>query len=317
MLCAVPLLKALRTSYPNAVITLVTSRVNDEIMRHHSCVGRVLKYQKSPLALVRFFRELRSARYDLAVVPATVSVSTTSDLIALLSRAAVRIGPGRLNGLANPSAYCFTLPVDLDWRAEPRRHQTLRNLDILRPLGIPAEDQSATIGLTAEERSEAKTFIDPFSRGYDFLIGIHPGAGKPENRWAPEKFAALAEGLHRTRRAGIIVTSGPMDAGPVSAMLRSMRCPFLLVEGKPVREVAAIIDRLDLFITNDTGLMHVAAATSAGVLGLFGPTDPLQWAPVGSKNRFLLARGNRMENLSGEEVLGFAEIIIDEIGKKS
>ena len=106
-----------------------------------------------------------------------------------------------------------------------------------------------------------------------------------------------------------------MDDAPLDELRQQIRSQVLIIERQPVRDVAAIIDQLDLFITNDTGIMHVAAATSAAVLALFGPTDPLQWAPVGSKNRFIVANDGNIDSVSEEEVWQVAKIILEDIAR--
>jgi ADP-heptose:LPS heptosyltransferase len=320
MLCAVPLLRALRLKFPGAKIALLASPVNYEIMRNHPSADRVLLYDKklflrSPLALVRFFRELRSLRADLAVVPATVSMSFTSDLLAVLSGAGVRIGPGSLLGRPNPSRFCYTTQVTLEWKSESRRHQALRNLDIASGAGLHLEtgDISSSIGLTAEERASATGFLSSLRKAHPSVIGFHPGAGKAENRWGAENFAAVAEHLEKKWNTGILLTAGPMDAEPLNVMRKNLRCPYEILQNYPIRQVAAIIDQLDLYLTNDTGVMHIAGATRAHLLALFGPTDPLEWAPIGEKNRFIGARDKKITSITVEEVINILEVMLNEL----
>ena len=315
MLCAVPLLRALRMKFPGAHIVLVTSPVNHAIMLNHPFVDAVLQYRKSPFSLLQFYRAFRGRRYDLAVVPTTVSISATSNFIALLSGARMRIGPRSLAGQGNAGSYCFTTGVDLDWQNEPRRHQTLRNLDILAPLNVPPGSLSMTIGITPSEKSAAQRFISSPRSRRKVLVGMHPGAGKVMNQWPPDRFASLADRLHEEHGAGIVVTAGPMDDDPLQALRGHIRSEFLIVERQPIRTVAAIIDQIDLFITNDTGIMHVAAATSASVLALFGPTDPLQWAPVGSKNKYIAAPDGLIGSLSVEQVYQMAVVALEDLAR--
>ena len=321
MLCAVPLLRALRTMYPKAYISLVTSPVNYEIMRYHPYLNEVLNYDKisffkTLMGYWRFYRNIRSKHYDLAIVPATVSLSITSSMIALLSGAPQRIGPGRLQGKENPASACFTTPVELDWRDEPRRHQSLRNLDLLKPFEISTGDLSCVIGLIAEERKQAGAFLDSLRKNYKILIGLHPGAGKVENRWPAQHFASIANQMYNNFNAGVIVTAGPMDGVPLAVMRQHLQCPYIVIDRQPLRQVAAIIDQLDLFITNDTGIMHVAGATRANVLALFGPTDPLQWAPIGAKNRYVSAKDRDLNNLSEDEVSQVIEVILSKVNSE-
>lgn len=314
MLCAVPLLRALRSNFRDASIVLVTSPVNHQIMLHNPFVDHVWEYDKrSVRRIIRLYRLLRSTRFDLAIVPATVSISTTSNILALISGAPWRIGPAKLNGKANDEAFMFSIPVDLEWSHNPRTHQAIRNLDILQPLGISSEDLSGSIKVTEDEAEKVRREIEPLRAGNRLIVGFHPGAGKSTNRWPAERFAAVAEVLHTKFHAAIVITSGPMDVDAVEAMTSRLRVPFTLVKGRQIREVAALIGQLDLFISNDTGIMHVAGGTDTRLLALFGPTDPHQWAPVGKKNRYIASRDYTMDSIEVEEVISVAEVIIAEM----
>lgn len=315
MLCAIPTLRALRDAYPGASITLVASPVNHDIMLDHPSVDRVLLYDKravagSPAGFARFFRGLRAARYDIAVVPSTVSVSLTSGIIAWLSGATVRIGPGRLEHRENPGAFLFTHPVDLDWSAEPGRHQALRNADILRPLGLSATEPVYTLGLRPAEREGGATLLAGLRAAHPLVIGMHPGAAKPGNRWPAARFAEVARRLHAEYRNGLVVTIGPRDREIRDRLEGILDVPHLFIENKPIRTVAAIIDNLDFYLSNDTGPLHIAGALNPPVLGLFGPTDPKLWAPPGRKNHFLSSRDGKIESLAVDEVLSIIRIVL-------
>jgi ADP-heptose:LPS heptosyltransferase len=314
MLCAVPLLRALKEKFPTSYLTLVTSPVNALIMQHHPYVDEVLLYDKSKWRnLLPFFHRLRSRSYDLAIVPATVSVSLTSDLIAVLSKAPVRIGCKSLQKKKNPSSFFFTVTENLDWTAEPHRHQTLRHLDILRHIGISTDSLEHLIGLTIEEQNRAQIFLKDIRQSYPLVVGFHPGAGKKENRFNAARFASLANRVQRDFHAGIVITVGPMDEEPFTEIKKYLQCSFIVVDKQPLRDVAAIINELDLYITNDTGVMHVAGGTKTNVLALFGPTDPLQWAPIGKKNRYIASKDGSLDSLSEEEVYSMIAVILNEI----
>jgi heptosyltransferase-2 len=315
MLCAVPLLHALRKSYPDARITLIASPVNYRVMEHHPYLDEVLcydkkKYWKSPLLLLQFLRQLRSSAFDVAIVPATVSFSGTSDLLALISGAGMRIGPASLSGEKNPCANFYTHPVTLSWDSDPHRHQTLRNLDILGSLGISCEDLTLTMGFTQEEKRYGENSALSLRGNNPFLVGIHPGAGKPDNRWKAEYFAEIANKLSTERNASIVVTVGPMDDGPYSLLAKRLRCPHEVVYKKSLRTVASIISKFDLFLTNDTGIMHVAAATGTNIVALFGGTDPLQWAPKGTYVRYISMPNGDVNSISTETVWGEIDAIL-------
>jgi ADP-heptose:LPS heptosyltransferase len=235
-------------------------------------------------------------------VPATVSVSLTSNVIALMSRAALRVGPASLSGKNNPTDFLFHIAVPLDWQNDPHRHQTLRNLDIIERLDIPHHSLGHQVEITEEERLQAGRLLAAFVNEHNILVGFHPGAGKVPNRWPAERFAQLANLLVERCFIGAVITAGPMDDEPVHLMLRHINCPHLVMRHKPIRDVAAILSRLNLFVTNDTGIMHVAAGMGTPTLSLFGSTDPKQWAPLGEKNRYIQSESGDIQDITVKEV---------------
>ncbi len=312
MICAVPMLRCLRNAFPRAHITLVASPVNYDVMRNHRCLDDVVEFRKTDYTgvaglsrVIRMISNLRSKKFDLAIVPATVSISFTSDLIALLSGATMRRGARSLEGKDSASSAFFNSPVVLNWKNDPHRHQTLRNMDMLEGICPAQNDLSPEITLTDAERKEGRKFVQQMVTGQP-VVAFHPGAGKVPNRWPSERFAQVAKSLHESAGARILIVEGPMDEEPAGRMRDAIEVPYQMVSGKPVREVAAILSAVNVAIVNDTGIMHVAAAVGTPVLSLFGPTDPEQWAPIDGKSRYIKGRSNDINTIEVEAVLSIA-----------
>lgn len=321
MLCVVPLLRALRGKFPDSRIVLLASPVNYAVMLHHRLLDEVIKYDKReflgggrirPGALWRFLRSLRAQRFDMAIVPATVSMSFTSDLLSFFSGARLRIGPGALAERENPGNFLYTHPVRLGWEGDPGRHQTLRNFDVCRGLGLDAPELDLEITLLPEERKNGSMEIEKLRGGARGVVAFHPGAGKTPNRWPVDSFAQVIGAMSRHDSCGIVIIKGPMDNEPVELLVNSLTVPFYLVEGRPIREVASILASVDLVVSNDTGVMHVAAAVGTRVLSLFGPTDPRQWAPPGPKNRYIACGSGVIAEITVDEVLRAARQMLPE-----
>jgi ADP-heptose:LPS heptosyltransferase len=254
------------------------------------------------IAMIPFYLRLRRNKYDLAIVPSTVSVSVTSALIALVSGAPVRCGAGSINGEETLTSPCFSVPVRLDWRSDPHRHQTLRNLDVAEPLNLGQTDLTTVIGLTEWERASATATLAELRGRHRFLLGVHPGAGKLENRWDTGKYISVINRLAENYPLGVVISVGPQDSDLRERILSSLRCDFIVLDHRPLRELAAAIDQLDCFLSNDTGIMHIAGAVRTHLLALFGPSDYLQWMPQGSNNRFLRGQDGTMTSIGEEEV---------------
>jgi ADP-heptose:LPS heptosyltransferase len=88
---------------------------------------------------------------------------------------------------------------------------------------------------------------------------------------------------------------------------------YMLVRA-PVRAAAAVLQRCAIYVTNDTGMMHVAAAVGTPTLSLFGPTDPLQWAPAGGRHRFILGSGQSVRSIAADKVWSVLMEMLDQAG---
>ena len=321
MLCVVPLLRALRAKYPEARLDLMASPVNQEVMLKSRLLSGVVLYDKKkflrnglirPVTLLRFIGSLRGL-YQMVLVPGTVSTSFTSDFLAFLTGARLRIGVGSLEGHENNSSFFFNIAEDLQWGNDPHRHQTLRNLDVARSLNLETPDCSHQMTLTEDEIEIGRTIATGLRSSRQTLIGFHPGAGKTANRWPPEMFAELIDLLTADPAVSVFVTSGPMDEQVVASTTSKLKSAVQIVSNQGVRTIASIIKQADLYVTNDTGVMHIAAAVGAPVLALFGPTDPLQWAPLGPKIRYIQGEGGDIRQISVDAVYRAATGMI---GKK-
>jgi len=113
-------------------------------------------------------------------------------------------------------------------------------------------------------------------------IGIHASGGRPIKQWHPLRFAQVATSLARAHNAVIVLTGTENDREIVRAVGEAIPgdVPVVDVSGRPsVLELAAIIERLALLVTGDTGPMHLAAAVGTAVVAVFGPSDPARYAP--------------------------------------
>jgi ADP-heptose:LPS heptosyltransferase len=169
----------------------------------------------------------------------------------------------------------FTLPSF----PEGRVHVTDHHLSSLKAFGIAVAPTPPLIYLRHEERQSAERFL--LQKGWDFqkIVALHPGAGSRKKAWPAARFAALARALASTGHK-ILIMEGPADEAAVREVLEGLRdIPYLLVRNLPIIKVAALLSLASLFIGNDSGISHLAAALKRPTIALFGPTDPYVWAP--------------------------------------
>ncbi|HMQ68607.1 MAG TPA: glycosyltransferase family 9 protein [Ignavibacteria bacterium] len=307
MLCSVPLFAAIRKRFPDAHITLVASPINYEILFSdiNPFIDKVITYRKSPFRnLIEFYKELKNHDYQIGIVPSTVSISRTSHFINYFSGAKIRVGVNSIDEKVNSVAYLLNVKSDFEWDTK-KLHQTERNLDVGRQIKCDLTDdekKGVMIHLSDEEIKFAKEYIDKnFPDKTKLLISLHPGAGKVPNRWARENFVELIKRLYEKYDCSILITSGLIDkeiTDKVREELISLNINCLVLENTTIRKVGAVIKLTDLYITNDTGTLHVAGGVDANVISLFGPTHGYEWAPIGDNKIYIQSPSDSINDIT-------------------
>ena len=170
-------------------------------------------------------------------------------------------------------------------RGERERHAVVRYLEVLSRHGVDTTDAHPHLQLTETERTTAHRFLTEAGKTKGgLLIGIHPGGNWEYKLWSAEKYAQLATALAIEKNASILLFAGPNERKLQAQVADKMETPPILVESGKLREVAALIAACDLYIGNDTGPMHIAAAVRTPVVALFGSTNHIRSGPYGDKH---------------------------------
>jgi ADP-heptose:LPS heptosyltransferase len=282
LLLAVPALRALRAGFPAAEITLI-GLPWAAAFAHRFCryVDRFVEFggypgidevAVDPRRSERFVSEQRAYGYDLVIQ--MQGSGRTSNPCALALGA--RMTAGYYEG-EPPPGLTFGAPYPDD------QPEVLRNLGLARLLGCPHRGLYLEFPLRAKDREEAAALLAPHLRP---LVGIHAGAHAPSRRWPAERFAVVADHLARHWDAQIVLTGGPGEEEIAQAVaagtkLAGRATPALNVAGRTsLSGLAALIERMDLFIANDTGPAHLADALGTPSVTIFGPADHRRWAPL-------------------------------------
>ncbi len=324
MLCSVPLFAALRQKFPKAHITLVASPINYEILFSdiNPYIDHVITYDKSGLGSLRkFFKELRKRNYDIGIVPSTVSLSRTSHILNHLSWAKVKVGVKSIDGKFNDMEFLLNIKSDFKWE-EKRLHQIERNLDIGRQIEceLKPEDRRIHLALSVEERKFAEKYFNKhFPDKNRLVVAFHPGAGKVPNRWSVDNFTELAKRIHNKYNNYTLITSGIIDAdvtAKLKANLSRLGIDSVILNNTPVRKVGATIKKASAYITNDTGVMHVAEGVDANIISLFGPTKAYEWAPKGEHNIPIQSKDDNIDSITVDEVFAATEAVLNTLKKE-
>jgi ADP-heptose:LPS heptosyltransferase len=291
---------------------LVAAPINRDVLVGSPYVDYLFEYRKqNPASLVGFVRAIRRRRFDLVIVLHTVSFSFTSAVLALLSGAGIRVGSTSPAFGTDVARSFFHLELPLPTAEQlSAMNETEHNLFPLRPLGIESNNLVPDITPPPDSERWAAGFLSRHPGQGRLRLIVHPGAGKTENIWAADKFAAVVNRLGGRARLQLLVICGPRDEAPVKVLVQALSVGAEVIRGRSIGDAAALMKRADLVLCNDTGTMHVASAVGARTLVVFGPTDPGRWAPPSKCLSVVRAPRGDLELLEPEPVFQLAMKIL-------
>ncbi len=313
LLATVSFFKAIKEKYPDCRLTIIVCPENKAAIIKNRFIDNYFVFNKKRLYNPSYFFQLVNilrSGYDVAIVPVTVSISFTSNLLARLSKSMIRVGIKKLNGKKNDFDFFFNYRIEMDWRKHPDGNVADFCLEMIRPFNISTSNFQSEINFDFNDKKVADEFIESQNKNPDeLLIGLHIGAGKPPNRWSLDKFAELISLLNKKCKAKFYLTGSSADKPELDYLLNRIPISVGQFINRQIPEVAALVAASDLFITNDTGIMHVAGTTNTPQISLFGPTNPFNWAPNG-KNKFFIRKSDLIDDISVEDVLAVCENIL-------
>ena len=280
---SLPALRAIRGRWPQAEIAVLARPWVAELYRDQDCADRLLVYEhrgrhRGFLGRERLARELRGERFDTAML-----LQNAFEAAWLAWRAGI---PERIGYARNGRSWLLTRAVAVPGRGELQRHQSYYYLELLRRAGwierLPAVD-AINLRVPEEARQGAEQrLLAAGARQGATRIALAPGAAYGSAKcWLPERYAALADGLIAACDADVIVFGAPQEKDMAERIVRSMqRRAINLAGATSIGELPALLGTCRLFVGNDSGAMHVAAAVGLPVVGIFGPTDPEATRPV-------------------------------------
>ena len=324
-----PALELLRRTVPGAAVDWLVEDKSANVLTDHPELRRVIVFQRRDLVRrARRFQlrsataglrgavsELREARYSAVV---DLQGSLKSALLTRASGSPVRIGLASGHGREG-SHWFYTRRVD----PGPRKISRVeRNFRLLEPLGCPPPSGTpprGTLPLTGPDRAWARGVLASLAPSDAPRVLHYPGASRRQEykRWPAVRYGWLAGRLHDDG-VQVLCAGGPGEEEVVDLVCSETSTPPSRVPASTLRQLAALVEGVDLFVGGDTGPMHLAWAVGTRVLGLFGATDPVINAPydaLGVGHRVLYhGPEERPYRVRGERARGWMEAIsVDEV----
>lgn len=276
---ALPALDALKENFPDSSISVVGRPWIIPLLENHPSVDRILplekrgRYPKDFFEVLRVAARIRRIGFDLAVL---FQNAFEAALLVRLGGVGMRVG---YNTDGRRFLLSHAIIRDKNLLAH---HQVEYYLSILRALGWEAKDRDPRLYVAPGDQESARSLLSEYAIQPDnFLVGLSPGAAfGPAKRWPAERFAEIGDRAVETWRAKILILGSKGDWHIGQRVKEHMRRESLNLCGRTtLGEVMALINRCRLFLTNDSGLMHIASALNVPTVAIFGSTNPVTTGP--------------------------------------
>ncbi|OGQ86336.1 MAG: lipopolysaccharide heptosyltransferase II [Deltaproteobacteria bacterium RIFOXYD12_FULL_56_24] len=274
-----PAVRTIRENFPAAEITILAYPWVADIFTACPQVDRVMLYEKKGrhkglAGMWRLGRELAAQRFDLAIL---LQNAFSAAVLALLAGIPVRAGYRR-DGRGLLLSHGVTIR-----KSTRARHQVYYYQEMLKDLGLACSPQELFLALPDSATVWAEDFLAANAKRP--VVGLNPGAAYgPAKCWPVERYAGLAKRLAEEQGATLLVFGTASDTEAAAEIGAAAPGQVLDLTGKTtLAEAMALIGRCDAFVTNDSGLMHVAAAQKTPLVAIFGSTDAVATGPFASK----------------------------------
>jgi heptosyltransferase-2 len=283
-----PAVRAIRKGFPNAHISILAKPWVAPVFENSEHIDQLLIYDgerrhKGFSGKFRLARDLKKYDFDATIL---LQNAFEAALITFFAGIPIRIG---YNTDARRLLLTHAVPRTKEIK---KKHQTEYYLNILRGIGMAQDNRDLYLKLSQKDRLRAENILLKQHLSLeDKLIGINPGATYgPAKQWPADRYARLADRLMSSSGARVIIFGGPDDKALGRKISQKMRHqPVDLSGNTSLGEAMALIERCDLFITNDSGLMHVAAALDVPLVAVFGSTNPITTGPLGFNSKVVQA----------------------------
>ncbi len=315
-----PAIRGLRETYPQSFIGVLTSPAGFEILMRDPHIDEFFVFRKGAggvISLPGMLKKLRMRKFEVAFI------FHSSDRIlwplCYLAGPSERIGMEKVNkGLDFLLTRCLPNPQNV--------HGIEKRLNLVGEMGVRCDPGEICIYLDSQDRQMADRFLEAYNIDRRSpLIGLHPGAQKPFKCWPAGNFVAVGNRLGQEFGSRVIIT-GDEQEKPLAEEVASRVKNAVSAAGKlSLRGTAALIEKMQIFITNDTGPMHIASALKIPTVALFSPTDPGVCGPYLDERSIVIQKPKTcfpclgkscdhpvcMDQITPEEVVGAAEKILE------
>jgi ADP-heptose:LPS heptosyltransferase len=301
---SLPALRAIRESFPYAKITIAVGKPGKELLGLSGYANEILEVDRVSLRdgptlisigrIAKFVSQVRKQKFDFVI---DLHSYYETNILGFLSGAPHRLYSRRENRSLDFLANFNPRPA----RERTSAHLVDRYLDLLEPLGIRNAPRVPVLRTSQSDDLAVEAMLKKEkAQSGELLVGLFPGAGHAGRIWPLQNFADVADHLIRNDQVRVIVFAGPEERELVPQMRAIFPDGTIFFDRLTIPQLVSAQARLTLFISNDTGPAHIAAAVGTPVVVILDRPDLHSFTPVGEQNRFVC--GNSIRDITVAEV---------------
>lgn len=301
---SLPALRAIRERFPYAKITVAVGKPGGELVHLSGYANEIIEVDRVSLRdgptlisigrIVKLVKDVRKLKFDFVI---DLHSYYETNILGFLSGAQHRLYSRRENRSLDFLSNFKPRPV----KESEKTHLIDRYLDLLKPIGVQNASRIPKLRTSPDADSAIEALLKKEkANSGELLVGLFPGAGHVGRRWPQEHFAELADHLVRNDRVRVVVFAGPEEREMVAQMRPLFPSGTIFFDRLTIPQLVSAQARLTLFISNDTGPVHIAAAAGTPVIVILDRPDPHSFIPVGDASKAIF--GARISEITVETV---------------
>jgi len=271
-------LRSLKKSFPEAELTAEVGERAVGVLEGSAFVDRVIvrSTHQGLIGKLRAILSARAAGFDLSVV---LDDSNPHIVHAKFAGIPIRVGVWRERKYAG--AFSCAVPYRTDW-SETRDNFAA----LLDRIGAKVNDRCPELAVKDVHRRTIEQLLQEFGCNAKRMVGLQPGASQPVKRWSIDSFIHVAQWIVESGQVPVVM-GGVSEHTLAQVIVQRVPGAKDATGRMTILELAAFADRLGALVTNDTGALHVVASRGTPCVALYGPTDPVAFAPWGDGHSLL------------------------------
>jgi len=298
MVCTTPMFRAVKEKYPEVKVFAIGNEINREILERNPDVDGYLVYKNNFWELLK---NIKKEKIDFAcdINPSFLGLATLYLAgVPLIASPVIKNGFSPVETMLYKMLRKFVVAVPHHMGSyAPREY-----LRLLEPVGIFSDNTKKYLYFTKQADEAIKKFFisNEVDISKDFVVGISPSVGNKIKEWETEKFAQLADYIYSHYNAKIVIMGGKDDVAKSKEMIKTLNRDTKFTDTTGLfnlDNLKALISKLSLLISVDTGPVYIAEAFGVPTIDIIGPMDEREQPPVGEKNKVVMMENRKQSVL--------------------